>query len=287
MSSDLAEKIRKEVAEVPYWYHSIDLGHGVVTPGWIEDQQVWLQRLNLPPTLEGLSVLDVGAWDGFYSFECERRGATRVLATDKWVWDRAYDMNGFLTARRILNSQVDYLKIDPHDISKETVGEFDLVLFLGVYYHLRDPLAVLDRLSEVTKRQIIVESMVVHTPGEESVPLMRFSEGLELGMDPSNWWAPNLECLVQTVRSSGFARVDVVSYPDYYTSRYFRRPFKEYLKRLIAPLVPPRLRYLELGRAVVHGFKHHTYTNDRNYEGEFTKEQLKKLGKNKAFPHEQ
>ncbi len=248
-----------------------------MTPGSIdlEKQMEALRRLDLPPVLDGLTVLDVGCWGGFYSFECERRGAARILATDRWVWERAWGMDGFLTARRLLNSKVEYMKIDPHDISKEKMGEFDIVLFLGVYYHLRDPLAVLDRLAEVARRQIIVETAVIHTPGEEGVPLSRFLEGMELNRDFSNWWVPNVECLVQTVRSAGFSRVDVVYDP---WSRARLRSFvKDYAKRMLSPLVPPRLRHLENDRAVVHGFKRHTYTSNRNFEGEVTHEQLRRI----------
>jgi tRNA (mo5U34)-methyltransferase len=162
--------IRTAVEQVPYWYHAIDVGAGIVTPGWVKNQNEQLRRLGMPPTLRGMTVLDVGAWDGFYSFEAERRGAARVLATDKWVWERCYGMDGFRTAHRLRRSKVEHRIIDPHDISRESVGEFDVTIFSGVYYHLRDPLAVLDRLADVTRHLLIVESMVLHTPGRRACP---------------------------------------------------------------------------------------------------------------------
>jgi tRNA (mo5U34)-methyltransferase len=67
------------------WYHTIDLGDGVVTRG-VDDTPLRLARIGLPDSLAGLSVLDIGAWDGFFSFEAERRGAARVLATDHYSW---------------------------------------------------------------------------------------------------------------------------------------------------------------------------------------------------------
>jgi tRNA (mo5U34)-methyltransferase len=235
------DEIIAEIRKVPYWYHSIDVGEGVVTPGYIKNQHEWVERLRLPPSMKGLCVLDVGAWDGFYSFEAERRGAERVLATDSWVWERAYGMEGFLTARRLLNSKVEYMKIDPHEISKETVGEFDITFFLGVYYHLKDPLAVLERLAQVTRRQIIVESMVLCTPGKEGVPIARFVKGPEIGGDMSIWWVPNVECLIQTVEAAGFSRVDLVYSPIWY--RNARSIVKRYLKDWLSPVLPPRMLY--------------------------------------------
>ena len=68
------------------WWHRIDLGNGITTPGR-DDSPTKLVQVNLPQSLQGLSVLDIGAWDGFFSFECERRGAKRVVALDKAVWD--------------------------------------------------------------------------------------------------------------------------------------------------------------------------------------------------------
>src|SRR4051812_14133987 len=87
--SEVAERLRAEVDAVPVWYHAIDLGHGVVTPGtrgWdFESLQV--------PSLEGKTVLDIGAWDGYFSFEAERGGAARVVALDHYVW--ALDLEGW------------------------------------------------------------------------------------------------------------------------------------------------------------------------------------------------
>jgi len=80
---DDIEALRREVASIK-WYHNIDLGHGIVTPG-IDNTPKKLGRLHFPERLDGKTVLDIGAWDGFFSFEAERRGAARVLATDSYV----------------------------------------------------------------------------------------------------------------------------------------------------------------------------------------------------------
>ncbi|HUT33828.1 MAG TPA: hypothetical protein VNE39_10125 [Planctomycetota bacterium] len=86
------DEIRRRVDALRYWWHHIPLGHGIVTPGHqggpgINGTQQTLERLHLPEDLTGKSVLDVGAWDGAFSFEAERRGAARVLATDRYAWE--------------------------------------------------------------------------------------------------------------------------------------------------------------------------------------------------------
>ena len=147
-----------EVAKVRWW-HTIDLGQGVVTPGR-DDTQAKLKRIALPPDLAGLSVLDVGAWDGFFSFEAERRGAARVVAVDTYSWGYGGSGSkaGFDLARRALRSRVEDRVLEVLDISPATVGVFDLVLFLGVLYHMRHPLLALERIASVTKQHLILET---------------------------------------------------------------------------------------------------------------------------------
>src|SRR5688500_15284324 len=132
------------------WYHSIDLGSGVVTRG-TDDTPVRLAQLQLPGSLAGQTVLDIGAWDGFFSFECERRGAARVVAADYYSWHGSGwgTKAGFTLAREVLGSKVEDIDIDVMDLAPERVGTFDLVLFLGVLYHLRHPYLALERVSSV------------------------------------------------------------------------------------------------------------------------------------------
>jgi tRNA (mo5U34)-methyltransferase len=200
------EKVRAEIAKVN-WYHQIDLGDGIITPG-VADTPSRMAPLELPSDLSGKSVLDIGAWDGVFSFEAERRGASRVLATDSYCWSGEGwgTKEGFLTASRVLGSRVDNLEIDVMDLSPDRVGTFDLVLFVGVLYHLRHPLLALERVASVTGDQLIFDS---HTAMiEEPDPVMLFYPGTELNNDPTNWWGANPPAVEAMLRDVGFRRIE-------------------------------------------------------------------------------
>jgi tRNA (mo5U34)-methyltransferase len=192
------------------WYHTIDLGGGVVTRG-VDDSPLRLARVQLPESLHGKTVLDIGAWDGFFSFECERRGAARVVAADHFSWHGTGwgTKAGFTLAREALRSRVEDVDIDVMDLRPERVGTFDVVLFLGVFYHLRHPFLALERVASVTRDYLIVET-VVDLVGFRR-PAMAFYPGRELNNDPTNWWGPNIPAVVGMLESLGFVEVTVAS----------------------------------------------------------------------------
>ena len=192
------------------WYHTIDLGGGVVTRG-VDDSPMRLARARLPESLRGLTVLDIGAWDGFFSFECERRGAARVVAADHFSWHGSGwgTKAGFLLAREALGSRVEDIDIDVMDLTPERVGTFDVVLFLGVLYHLRHPFLGLERVSSVTRDRLILET-VVDLVGFRR-PAMAFYPGRELNNDPTNWWGPNIPAVRGMLGSLGFGHVTTVT----------------------------------------------------------------------------
>ncbi len=218
VSGELAARV-----EAIRWYHTIDLGGGIVTKG-IDDSALRLARLDLPRSLTGLTVLDIGAWDGFFSFEAERRGASRVVAADYFSWHGTGwgSKAGFELARAALGSRVEDLDIDVMDLSPERVGQFDVVFFLGVLYHLRHPLLALERIASVTRKLLILET-VVDMVGIRR-PAVAFYPGRELNNDPTNWWAPNLPALHGMLRDVGFDEVTTVtSEPSADLSRRPRR----------------------------------------------------------------
>ena len=237
-------ELRARVAAVPYWWHSIELGSGVVTPGVATPQylasSLAVQRW---PDLAGRTVLDVGAWDGFYAFEAERRGAARVVALDHYVWAlRTADVGveqtaykkaggaprahhdvsalwdpdglpgkvGFDLAHDVLQSNVEPIVADFMQMDLEELGPFDVVLFLGVLYHLESPLEALRRLAHVTQRVAVIETAAVVVPGHEDASVFEFYGADELGEDVSNWWAPTIPALRATCGAAGFARTEVM-----------------------------------------------------------------------------
>src|SRR4051812_14352176 len=171
-------------ASAIHWFHSHAFPDGETTKG---DKPAETLRREAETifrhSVAGKSVLDIGAWDGWFSFEAERRGASRVLATDHFCWSGAGwgTRAGFDYAHAKLGSKVETLDIDVPQIGLETVGKFDVVLFLGVLYHVKDPLSCLERVASVTG-----EMMVVETETALDIlpwPVMRYYEGAELNND--------------------------------------------------------------------------------------------------------
>jgi len=240
--------LREKVAAVPYWCHSIDLGSGVTTPGikTPEHHAKELAALRLPD-LRGKTVLDIGAWDGFYSFAAEERGAACVVACDHFVWaldrdaknrykadckrqrqpaqgfDRVPSLwryedlpgkRGFDLAHAARQSRVEPLVADYMAMSVDAVGRFDVVLYLGVLYHMENPLAALRRVRELTREVAIIETEAVAIGGFARTPMSEFfPPHAKLADDPTNFWAPNAPGLVGLCETAGFGRVDLLTRP--------------------------------------------------------------------------
>ena len=236
------DEIERRVAKVPLWFHSMDLGRGVTTPGQKSPAQLAgeLARLRLPD-LRKKTVLDVGAWDGFFSFTAERLGAERVVALDHFVWsmdlpehNRHYQdclargvapepyetrpyykpaelpgKRGFDTARDLLGSKVESIVADFMTADLKALGTFDVVLFLGVLYHMKYPIEALERVAALTGEVAIIESEAILLPGLDDHAFCEFFETAELNHDVSNWWAPNQKALVGMCRTAGFRHVTV------------------------------------------------------------------------------
>ncbi len=185
------------------WYHSIELPSGEVIQGHqsLEHQRLRLRQFPIPENLRGKRVLDIGAWDGWFSFEMEKRGAS-VVAVDATYNEK------LLQARDWLGSKIEYRVADVCDLRAADVGTFDIVLFLGVLYHLKHPLLAIERVCALSRDLVCVESQVMHDGFDPaSVPVMEFYETNELGGQFDNWVGPNVACLMAMCRSAGFARV--------------------------------------------------------------------------------
>ncbi|MCS7024558.1 MAG: DUF1698 domain-containing protein [Bryobacteraceae bacterium] len=200
--------LMEELAQKGF-YHSIPLPDGRVLEGVVPLQalQERAAALPLPERLHGKRLLDIGAWDGFFAFEMERRGA-EVVALDQT------EVENFRIARQLLGSRVDYQVQDVYELSPERNGYFDIVLFMGVLYHLKHPLLGLERVCAVTKEVAIVESFVTDERLTETQPLLEFYETTELLGQADNWCGPNLACLLAMCRAAGFARAELVRIKD-------------------------------------------------------------------------
>jgi tRNA (mo5U34)-methyltransferase len=191
------------------WYHSFELPNGEVIQGFnrLNGLKERYNRLPIPQSLAGRQVLDVGAWDGWFSFEAERHGA-EVTAID------CIEVPNFLHVHRALSSKVSYRILDFYELPHSDLGPFDFVFFLGVLYHLKHPLLALEIVCGLTTDTAIVESFV--TDGNtwrrhrNEIPTMEFYETDELGNQLDNWIGPSVACLLAMCRSAGFARVELL-----------------------------------------------------------------------------
>jgi tRNA (mo5U34)-methyltransferase len=209
-----------EIAELGPWFHNLHLPDGSQTapdhPLGDFPRFKWLQLAShLPEDLSGWRALDLGCNAGFYSFELARRGAG-VVGFDV---DEHYLRQAEWAAERFgLEEQVEFRQLHVYDLVR-LEERFDLVLFMGLLYHLRHPLLALDAVAEHARRLIVVQTLTM--PGEEALsappdlsigerermrergwPVMAFVEQ-RLEDDPTNWWAPSQACVEAMARSAG------------------------------------------------------------------------------------
>ncbi len=216
--------IAERISELGDWFHNINLqGHQTAPHHFLGDYpSVKWRRFAaaIPPDLTGKTVLDVGCNAGFYSIEMKRRGAARVLGVDSD--DRYLAQARF--AAEISNTDIEFRNLSVYDLGHLN-ERFDIVLFMGVLYHLRHPLLALDLLHEhVTRDVLIFQSMLRGSENVEPLepdypfsetdvfdrpgfPKMHFVENKYTG-DQTNWWIPNRAAAEAMLRSAGFRIVD-------------------------------------------------------------------------------
>jgi tRNA (mo5U34)-methyltransferase len=214
---DVSQRAREAIAKQAKWHHRIEVAPGVWTPG-LQDTQALLAQIGMPDDLTGMRVLDIGARDGFFTFEAERRGAREVVALDNEPPHRT----GFSIAAELVGSNATYVTENVYSLSPERYGRFDLVFFLGVIYHLRHPLLALDRIYDICapdallllETHMIDEGFVDATgewrrladlhPDLADLPLVQYYPAAMLAKDPTSQWAPNRVALDGWLRGCGF-----------------------------------------------------------------------------------
>jgi 2-polyprenyl-3-methyl-5-hydroxy-6-metoxy-1,4-benzoquinol methylase len=191
------------------WFHSFELSDGTLVQGGktLDVLRAEFNAVFAPLALDGQTMLDVGAWNGAFSFEAKRLGAAHVLATDMYTWAHPFfrGFEKFLYIRKDWGLDIDYKFLDTHQIRRDIVGEFDIVLFLGVFYHLQDPVTVIANIAEVARSWLVVETHL-DLDGVPN-PAMRYYPGEELAEDPTNWWGPNQQCVEELLKTAGFSEI--------------------------------------------------------------------------------
>jgi tRNA (mo5U34)-methyltransferase len=192
----------------------MEFSPGIFSPGCC-DPMTTLALMDLPSDCTGLRVLDIGTRDGFFAFELERRGAD-VLAID---YCAAKD-TGFSVAAELLGSKVAYRQENIYDLTVEKYGSFDVILCLGLLYHLPDPMKALYIVRSLCRKRLYMETLVIDdsvlltdgrtiplkelSPELLEIPLMQFYPAQVLNNDPTNYWGPNVKCLVAMLTENRF-----------------------------------------------------------------------------------
>lgn len=165
------EELIEQVHRLP-WAQTIDLGDGIRTPGEWGNHNPTLWTAFDHIDFKGKKVLDIGCWDGLWTFEAEKRGASEVYATDL-ISQRNFRQPTFELAQNCLGSRAKYFpRLSVYDVESLGVHDFDVVLFAGVYYHLKDPLKALSSLRRVMKEGglILVEGAVIDHEAPQAEP---------------------------------------------------------------------------------------------------------------------
>lgn len=235
---NLAEQIKA----IPYWYHRIELPDGTMTPGWAP---ICAEKYAIPADLTGKRVLDIGAWDGYWTWEALKRGAAEVVAIDDFsdtcgspgkikrngweTFDLCREAFGFVNCPDSTNFGMGYendkgqkvkrIEMSVYDISEKILGRFDVVFFFGTIYHLKHPLLALEKISAICDGEMYIESAICDdfSPYKGGLErgyrnhdmIVEFYPSNEYGQNPGNWWSPTLQCLGYMVQSVGFQSIEL------------------------------------------------------------------------------
>lgn len=208
------------LARVPFWFHTFSLGGHAYTPGVARDHRYRLPFL--PADLDGASVLDVGAFDGFYSFLAESRRAERVVAVDNeqyidWVrarWDVELEGGeGFRAIAELLDSEVEYMQLDAFDLG-DLDEEFDHVFCFGILHRVESPLGLLRILRQRlgAAGELLLETYGVE-PGGSIAGIEVRTAGDVYADDDFVYWGFTGEGLAGLARNAGFAGAEILDQP--------------------------------------------------------------------------
>lgn len=192
-----------------WWWHKIKLEDGIVTAGHCvhgtgKDVE---ERFGLPKDMTGMSVLDIGGWDGLFSFEAEKRNASEVLMIDIYQTAKMKDPNkSFQFAKRILNSKVRYSENSLESFPEESIG-WNCIFYFGVLYHIENPLGAIKKLFSLVDKNgiILLETAICN---HEQEPLLAYRPGHH--GDNTNQFYPNIKWLELVGKQFGAKEVKVI-----------------------------------------------------------------------------
>jgi tRNA (mo5U34)-methyltransferase len=248
--------IEREMRSLGWWYQHFDLPNGLRTgkgEGYDAQARWNLIAAHVPANLAGKTVLDLGGNAGFFSIQMKLRGASRCVLVDPFV---EFNRQAKFAAAQF-GVELEVINEDAHTYCLTTDDRFDYVIFLGLLYHLKYPGLVLDRLAEMTKHRIYIQSNIIGTEGDtfqdkpnyeryvddpilddQAFPKLMFVENLYNG-DATNWWIPNYAALAAMVRSAGLKILDrphpqvIIAEPEFHFGKvvYQKLVFPRYGKK--------------------------------------------------------
>lgn len=187
-------------------FHTFIFPDGEIIKGDDCTEYRYSQLSMLGPIFTGKSTVDIGAWNGWFSYRAEQLGASRVLATDWFCWDNGPGPGTkyiFDYVKKKLNSKVEELEIDVPDLTVERVGKFDMVMALGLFYHLPSILTSIVNLAEIARESILIESAVdLSIPQDYACSRLYIKDAY--CYDPSNFFIPNVKFYTDTLSYCGF-----------------------------------------------------------------------------------
>jgi tRNA (mo5U34)-methyltransferase len=211
-TTDVATRVREQD-----WYHTLDLGNGLLTDGWF-DLRPHVPHYQLPERMDGLRALDIGTWDGFWAFEMERRGA-EVVALDvehekeyDWPprrrpkeWTVTERGKGFRLAKEILGSNVERVECNIYRALPEDLGTFDVVFCGAVILHLRDQLLALERLANLCRGRFIFADEYDRLSGLVPFPVSRYFADRDKAVV---FWLPARKTWKRMLWTAGFEDIE-------------------------------------------------------------------------------
>jgi tRNA (mo5U34)-methyltransferase len=209
----VADWIKHQVESESYWFQKLELFPGFYSPGWDDPVESKLPYYGLPEDLTGMRVLDIGCAEGFFSFEAERRGAREVIGIDSFI-DSVRRFNLVKEARQ---SNASAVLLNVYDLEPKRLGTFDLVLFYGVFYHLKHPQLALERIRSVCTGTLLFQTSTYEDPAVKDTPCARFyPHGMPSGpqgehFDPTVFWLFNSACCVAMLDHVGFTDLEILS----------------------------------------------------------------------------